>query len=73
MDKEVKLQKNLDCSSSGTTAVVIIKHRVKVLSLLIWVTQEQYWEQSVMKKLMAIQLTTDLKPELPRVGCTKQQ
>ncbi|KAG4962593.1 hypothetical protein JHK82_039283 [Glycine max] len=65
MDKEVKLQKNLDCSSSGTTAVVIIKHRVKVLSLLIWVTQEQYWEQSVMKKLMAIQLTTDLKPELP--------
>lgn len=27
MDKEVKLQKNLDCSSSGTTAVVIIKHR----------------------------------------------
>lgn len=25
MDKEVKLQKNLDCFSSGTTAVVIIK------------------------------------------------
>jgi len=30
MEKEVKLQHNLDCSSSGTTAVVIIKQVRKI-------------------------------------------
>ncbi|KAK7383297.1 hypothetical protein VNO78_28971 [Psophocarpus tetragonolobus] len=65
MDKEVKLQQNLDCSSRGTTAVVIIKQGEGLVIANLGdsrgVLGTIYDE-----KLVAIQLTTDLKLELPR-------
>ncbi|ESW32984.1 hypothetical protein PHAVU_001G033800 [Phaseolus vulgaris] len=65
MEKEVKLQHNLDCSCSGTTAVVIIKQGEGL------VIANLGDSRAVMgticdEKLIATQLTTDLKPELPR-------
>ncbi|MED6208387.1 hypothetical protein PIB30_044502 [Stylosanthes scabra] len=64
MDKEIKLQENLDCSCSGTTAIVVIKQGEGLIianlgdsrAVLGKICDEQ---------LMAIQLTTDLKPGLP--------
>ncbi|TKY57953.1 phosphatase 2C 75 [Spatholobus suberectus] len=58
MGKEVTLQQNLDYSCSGTTAVVIIKQ-------LIWVTRAVLGT-IYDGKLIATQLTTYLKPGLPR-------
>ncbi|CAJ2675260.1 unnamed protein product [Trifolium pratense] len=64
MDEEVKLQENLDCSCSGTTAVVVIRQGEGLFianlgdSRAILGTIHD-------AKLKAIQLTTDLKPGLP--------
>jgi serine/threonine protein phosphatase PrpC len=64
MDEEVKLQENLDCSCSGTTAVVVIRQGEGLVianlgdSRAILGTIHD-------AKLKAIQLTTDLKPGLP--------
>ncbi|KAJ1442775.1 PPM-type phosphatase domain [Sesbania bispinosa] len=78
MDKEVKLQKNLDCSCSGTTAVIVIrqKHIITIISynnkqdegLIIANLGDSRAVLGTIhdEKLQAIQLTTDLKPELPR-------
>ncbi|XP_027941644.1 probable protein phosphatase 2C 72 isoform X2 [Vigna unguiculata] len=65
MEKEFKLQHNLDCSGSGTTAVVIIKQGE---GLVIANLGDSRAVMGTMceEKLVATQLTTDLKPELPR-------
>ncbi|KAG4931507.1 hypothetical protein AAZX31_17G216800 [Glycine max] len=65
MDKEVKLQKNLDCFSSGTTAVVIIKQGEGLVIANLG-DSRAVLGTIYDEKLVAIQLTTDLKPELPR-------
>lgn len=65
MDKEVNIQENLDCSCSGTTAVVVIRQGEGLVianlgdsrAVLGTIHDEE---------LIAIQLTTDLKPGLPR-------
>ncbi|CAL2233846.1 unnamed protein product [Prunus armeniaca] len=64
MDKEIKLQENLDSSCSGTTAVVVIKQGEDLFianlgdsRAVLGTTRENGIE--------AIQLTTDLKPALP--------
>ncbi|XP_042488703.1 LOW QUALITY PROTEIN: probable protein phosphatase 2C 72 [Macadamia integrifolia] len=65
MDKELKLQENLDSSCSGTTAVTIIQQGEDLIianlgdsrAVLGTITE---------KGLTVIQLTTDLKPSLPR-------
>lgn len=64
MDKEIKLQENLDSSCSGTTAVVVIRQGEDLVianlgdsrAVLGTITENG---------LMAVQLTTDLKPGLP--------
>ncbi|KAA8525180.1 hypothetical protein F0562_006956 [Nyssa sinensis] len=64
MDKEIKLLENLDCSCSGTTAVIVIKQGGDLVianlgdsrAVLGTITENG---------LMAVQLTTDLKPDLP--------
>ncbi|KAK7321604.1 hypothetical protein VNO77_32414 [Canavalia gladiata] len=65
MDKEVKLQGNLDCSCSGTTAVIVIKQGEGLVIANLGdsraVLGTIYDEE-----LIATQLTTDLKPGLPR-------
>lgn len=64
MDEEVKKQENLDCSCSGTTAVVVIRQGegLVIVNLgdsraILGTIQDE--------KLKSIQLTTDLKPGLP--------
>lgn len=64
MDKEIKLQENLDCSCSGTTAVVVIRQDEDLVianlgdsrAVLGTITENE---------IVAVQLTTDLKPSLP--------
>ncbi|RDY14029.1 putative protein phosphatase 2C 75 [Mucuna pruriens] len=65
MDKEVKLQHNLDCSCSGTTAVVIIKQGQGLVIANLGDSRAILGTISD-DKLISIQLTTDLKPDLPR-------
>ncbi|KAM1464125.1 hypothetical protein ACFXTO_043830 [Malus domestica] len=64
MDKEIKLQQNLDNSCSGTTAVVVVKQGEDLFianlgdsrAVLGTITEDG---------IKAIQLTTDLKPGVP--------
>ncbi|XP_058189140.1 probable protein phosphatase 2C 72 [Rhododendron vialii] len=66
MDKEIKLIESLDCSCSGTTAVVVIRQGEDLSianlgdsrAVMGTITQED-------GVLRAVQLTTDLKPGLP--------
>ncbi|KAK1267108.1 putative protein phosphatase 2C 12 [Acorus gramineus] len=66
MDKDLKNQIDLDCSCSGSTAVTIIKQGKELIianlgdsrAVLGTISEEGY--------LMAVQLTTDLKPNLPQ-------
>ncbi|XP_057466779.1 probable protein phosphatase 2C 72 [Actinidia eriantha] len=65
MDKEIKLLESLDCSCSGTTAVAVIKYGEDLVianlgdsrALLGTITEDGV--------VRAVQLTTDLKPDLP--------
>ncbi|CAJ1972750.1 unnamed protein product [Sphenostylis stenocarpa] len=65
MEKDVKLHYNLDCSTSGTTAVVIIKQGEGLIIANLGDSRAVMGTISD-EKLVATQLTTDLKPELPR-------
>ncbi|KAK7390699.1 hypothetical protein VNO78_18710 [Psophocarpus tetragonolobus] len=68
MDTELKLHLQLDCSCSGTTAVTLLKHGHDIVianvgdSRAVLATHDHRNASS----LIAIQLTTDLKPDLPR-------
>ncbi|MBA0722902.1 hypothetical protein Golax_003536 [Gossypium laxum] len=72
MDKEIKLQHNLDCSTSGTTAVVVVRQLIIVSlpkgeDLVIANLGDSRAVLGTMteKGIKAVQLTTDLKPGLP--------
>ncbi|KAK3435972.1 hypothetical protein EUGRSUZ_C00635 [Eucalyptus grandis] len=64
MDKEIKLQEGLDCSTSGSTAVVVIRQGEDLVianlgdsrAVLGTLTEDG---------LRTVQLTTDLKPNVP--------
>ncbi|XP_030530645.1 probable protein phosphatase 2C 72 [Rhodamnia argentea] len=64
MDKEIKLQEGLDCSTSGSTAVVVIRQGEDLVianlgdsrAVLGTLTEDG---------LRTLQLTTDLKPNVP--------
>ncbi|XP_047172171.1 probable protein phosphatase 2C 72 [Vigna umbellata] len=64
MDKEVKLQENLDCSCSGTTAVVVIRQGEDLVIANLGDSRAILGTISD-GEIMAIQLTTDMKPGLP--------
>lgn len=66
MDKELKLQQNLDCSYSGTTAVVVIKQGEGIVIANLGDSRAVLGTIYDGKNLIAIPLTTDLKPGLPR-------
>lgn len=66
MDKELKLQQNLDCANSGTTAVVVIKQDEGIVIANLGDSRAVLGTIYDEKNLIAIQLTTDLKPGLPR-------
>ncbi|OVA11738.1 Protein phosphatase 2C (PP2C)-like domain [Macleaya cordata] len=65
MDKELKLQENLDCSCSGTTAVTIIKQGQDLIIANLGDSRAVLGTTSDDGELMAVQLTTDLKPGIP--------
>ncbi|CAJ1973518.1 unnamed protein product [Sphenostylis stenocarpa] len=64
MDKEVKLQENLDCSCSGTTAVVVIRQGEDLVIANLGDSRAIMGTISE-GEIMPIQLTTDMKPGLP--------
>ncbi|XP_044463369.1 probable protein phosphatase 2C 72 isoform X2 [Mangifera indica] len=65
MDKEVKLQENLDCSCSGTTAVVVIRQGEDLVTANLGDSRAVLGTVSEKGEVKAVQLTTDLKPGLP--------
>ncbi|KAI4316551.1 hypothetical protein L6164_024525 [Bauhinia variegata] len=64
MDKEVKLQDNLDCFSSGTTAVVVLKQGEDLVIANLG-DSRAILGTICDGEISAIQLTEDLKPGLP--------
>ncbi|GLT85509.1 hypothetical protein SLE2022_036980 [Rubroshorea leprosula] len=64
MDKEIKLQENLDCSCSGTTAVVVVREGEDLIIANLGDSRAVLGTMTE-NGIMAIQLTTDLKPGLP--------
>ncbi|KAG9455583.1 hypothetical protein H6P81_000091 [Aristolochia fimbriata] len=66
LDKELKLLEELDCSGSGTTAVTIIKQGEDVIIANLGDSRAVLGTRSDEGTLMALQLTTDLKPSVPQ-------
>ncbi|KAL5558754.1 hypothetical protein UlMin_034965 [Ulmus minor] len=64
MDKEIKLQENLDCSCSGTTAVVVIRQDEDLIIANLG-DSRAILGTTTENGLSVVQLTTDLKPGLP--------
>nr|DAD48922.1 TPA_asm: hypothetical protein HUJ06_018859 [Nelumbo nucifera] len=64
MDKELKLNEKLDCSTSGTTAVTIIKQGEDLVIANLGDSRAMLGTLTE-NGLMVVQLTTDLKPSLP--------
>ncbi|KAM1039699.1 hypothetical protein FF1_029029 [Malus domestica] len=73
MDKELKLHPTIDCFCSGTTAVTLVKQGQNLVignvgdSRAVLATRDQD------NSLIAVQLTVDLKPDLPAESARIQQ
>ncbi|KAI3956966.1 hypothetical protein MKX01_001000 [Papaver californicum] len=65
MDKELKLQEKLDCSCSGTTSVTIIKQGKDLIIANLGDSRAVLGTSSDNGEMVAVQLTTDLKPSVP--------
>ncbi|PWA88858.1 protein phosphatase 2C family protein [Artemisia annua] len=66
MDKELKSHPNLDCFCSGSTAVTIVKQGSNLFMGSIGDSRAIMASKDINDSLIAIQLTVDLKPDLPR-------
>ncbi|WCJ30676.1 Protein phosphatase 2C family protein [Euphorbia peplus] len=66
MDKELKSHPNLDCFCSGSTAVTIIKQGSNLFMGYIGDSRAIMGSKDSNESMVAIQLTVDLKPDLPR-------
>ncbi|XWS26387.1 hypothetical protein CRYUN_Cryun26dG0027900 [Craigia yunnanensis] len=64
MDKEIKLQENLDCSTSGTTAVIVVRQGEDLVIANLG-DSRAVLGTTTENGIKAVQLTTDLKPGLP--------
>ncbi|XP_007012238.2 PREDICTED: probable protein phosphatase 2C 72 [Theobroma cacao] len=64
MDKEIKLQENLDCSTSGTTAVVVVRQGEDLMIANLG-DSRAILGTTTANGIKAVQLSTDLKPGLP--------
>jgi len=64
MDKEIKLQESLDCSCSGSTAVVVIRQGEDLFIANLGDSRAILGTMTE-NGIEGIQLTTDLKPDLP--------
>lgn len=66
MDKELKSHPSLDCFCSGSTAVTIVKQGSNLYMGSIGDSRAIMASNDDNNSLVAIQLTVDLKPDLPR-------
>lgn len=66
MDKELKSHPNVDCFCSGSTAVTIVKQGSNLFMANIGDSRAIMGSKDSNDSLVAIQLTVDLKPDLPR-------
>ncbi|KAL5735494.1 hypothetical protein ACOSP7_029966 [Xanthoceras sorbifolium] len=73
MDKELKLHPTLDCFCSGTTAVTLVKQGQDLVIGNVGDSRAVLAMRDKDNSLVAIQLTVDLKPDLPRETARIQQ
>ncbi|GFZ12930.1 protein phosphatase 2C family protein [Actinidia rufa] len=66
MDKELRSHPNLDCFCSGSTAVTIVKQGTNLYMGNIGDSRAILGSKDSNDSMVAIQLTVDLKPDLPR-------
>nr|CAD1836503.1 unnamed protein product [Ananas comosus var. bracteatus] len=66
MDKELKLHGNIDCLYSGTTAVTVVKQDQDLVIGNLGDSRAVLGTRDQNNRLIAVQLTVDLKPNLPR-------
>ncbi|PRQ38122.1 putative protein-serine/threonine phosphatase [Rosa chinensis] len=66
MDKELKLHPRIDCYCSGTTAVTLVKQGQDLVIANIGDSRAVLGTRDEGGSLVAVQLTVDLKPNLPR-------
>ncbi|XP_009766317.1 putative protein phosphatase 2C 1 [Nicotiana tabacum] len=66
MDKELRSQPNLDCFCSGSTAVTLIKQGSNLYMGYIGDSRAILASKDENDSMVAVQLTVDLKPDLPR-------
>ncbi|GLT26462.1 hypothetical protein SLA2020_015240 [Shorea laevis] len=73
MDKELKLHPTIDCFCSGSTAVLLIKQGQDLVIGNVGDSRAVLAMRDKDNSLMAMQLTVDLKPDLPREAARIQQ
>ncbi|XP_047156749.1 probable protein phosphatase 2C 52 [Vigna umbellata] len=66
MDKELRSHPNLDCFCSGSTAVTVVKQGSNLFMGNIGDSRAIMGSKDINDVMVAIQLTVDLKPDLPR-------
>ncbi|XP_020531203.1 probable protein phosphatase 2C 66 isoform X2 [Amborella trichopoda] len=66
MDKELKLHPTIDCFCSGTTAVTLVKQGQDLVIGNVGDSRAILGTRDQDDSLIAVQLTVDLKPNLPR-------
>jgi serine/threonine protein phosphatase PrpC len=66
MDKELRSHPNIDCFCSGSTAVAIVKQGSNLFMGYIGDSRAIMGSKDIDDSMVAIQLTVDLKPDLPR-------
>ncbi|KAL4273055.1 hypothetical protein GQ457_13G018560 [Hibiscus cannabinus] len=73
MDKELKLHPSIDCFCSGTTAVTLVKQGQDLVIGNVGDSRAVLAMRDEDNSLIAIQLTVDLKPDLPREAARIQK
>lgn len=73
MDKELKLHPTIDCFCSGTTAVTLIKQDQDIVIGNVGDSRAVLATRDEDNSLIAVQLTVDLKPDLPREAARIQR
>ncbi|PKU65204.1 probable protein phosphatase 2C 73 [Dendrobium catenatum] len=65
LDNELSMNTSIDCICSGTTAVSVVKHRENLLVANLGDSRAILGTRDDKNKLVPVQLTVDLKPNLP--------
>ncbi|AQK70881.1 putative protein phosphatase 2C family protein [Zea mays] len=65
MDRDLKLHKSIDCFFSGTTAVAVIKQEHNLIIGNLGDSRAVLGTRDENNQLIAVQLTVDLKPNIP--------